>query len=255
MKKLMTHLYWGDPTAGFSFQLAKTLLDSGADMLEVGIPYTDPVCDGEVFQRACTRAITGGMTPLKVFDGIERLRDAGYAQPIYLTSYYGPICAMGAETVARKAKAVGVTGCIVPDLLLEEQGEFRKVCGKYGLSVIQFATVYSSKERLHDMCEASTDFIYCIALPGITGDKRRNKDDVKQIVRSLKQLSEKEIFVGFGISSPLEAKEILSFDADGIIVGSAITKLYETKTVQPNKKLPEIASFVKHLKAVTIEPN
>lgn len=233
MKKLMTHLYWGDPNKQFSSQLARTLVDSGADILEIGVPYTDPMCDGPVFQRACHRAIAAGTTPQDVFEGIEQLRNDGVAHPIYLTGYFGPIFKMGLATWMKKAQAVGVQGLIIPDILLEEQYELRREARKHNLSVIQFATVYSSAERLKQIVAASTDlpaqagFIYCIALPGVTGDVAGEREKLKKLIQSIKRLTALPIYVGFGIRNADDAKEILSFGADGIIVGSAIASLYE----------------------------
>ncbi|OGG19848.1 tryptophan synthase subunit alpha, partial [Candidatus Gottesmanbacteria bacterium RIFCSPHIGHO2_02_FULL_40_13] len=170
-KILMTHLYFGDPSEEFSLKLAETLLIGGVDILEVGIPYTDPVCDGEVFQRACKRALSNGMTPLQVLKGINRIREKGCKNPIYLTSYFAPIYKIGLKKFVTAAKSTGVTGLIIPDLLLEEQQNLRRLTDKYSLSLIQFATVYSTKKRLKEIIQASTNFIYCVSLPGVTGDR------------------------------------------------------------------------------------
>lgn len=245
---LVTHLYYGDPNKEFSDKLAQTLIESGADILEIGIPYTDPVCDGEVFQRACQRALIRGTTPKDVFDGIKRLHSK---TPIYLTSYYAPIYKIGIEKFVAQAKIAGVTGLIIPDILLEEQGELRKACNKHGLSLIQFATVYSSKERLKHIIEVSTDFIYCVSLPGVTGEGS-DYSKLLKLLKLLKSLTDKKIYVGFGIKSEEDVKNILGMGADGVIVGSAIARIYEKYLQQPEKSLPEIATFIKKMKACTI---
>lgn len=247
MKKLMTHLYWGDPNERFSSQLAKTLIDSGADILEIGVPYTDPMCDGPVFQRACHRAIAAGTTPQDVFDGIGQLRKGGVTHSIYLTSYFGPIFKMGVAKWMKKAQSVGVQGLIIPDILLEEQKESRREAKKHHLSVIQFATVYSSEERLKHVIAASTDFIYCIALPGVTGDAAGERNKLEALIRSVKRLTSLPIYVGFGIRNAADAKEILSYGADGIIVGSAIAAIYEKyidKKNMENESLTEISTLI-----------
>lgn len=253
MKKLlMTHLYFGDPSKEFSQQLAKTLSDSGADVLEIGIPYTDPVCDGEVFQRACKRALEGGVNPFDVIHAVKKLREAGVQKPMYLTSYYGPVFKKGIEKFVRLAHEAGVQGLIIPDLLLEEQEELRDACDKYTLSLIQFATVYSSKERLKQIIRASTDFIYCIALPGVTGDRSGHKASLNKLFKKLRKLTKKKIFVGFGIRSKQDARQVIDMGADGVIIGSAITRIYEKDIFHPEKSLPKIASFVKEIKESTI---
>lgn len=250
-KTLITHLYFGDPNEEFSLKLAQTLLDAGADILEIGIPYTDPVCDGEVFQRACKRALENGITPIKVLDGIREIRDKGYKQKIYLTSYYGPIFKIGIEKFVKNAKKVGVDGFIVPDILLEEQKELQNSCRRYGLSIIQFVTIYSNRERIKQIVEASNEFIYCISLPGVTGD-RANNNKLITLIKLIKSITEKPIYVGFGIKSQNDVKEMLSYGADGVIVGSAIANMYEKNIDQPEKNLPEISGFIKSLKKSTI---
>lgn len=251
----MTHLYWGDPSQEFSLQLAKTLVDSGADILEIGVPYTDPMCDGPVFQRACHRAIAAGTTPIDVFEGIRKLRTEGVTQPIYLTSYFGPIFKMGITQWMKRAQLVGVQGLIVPDILLEEQKDLQKEAKKRNLSVIQFATVYSSEERLRQIIKASTDFIYCIALPGVTGDAAGGRNKLRELMRSVKRLTSLPIYVGFGIRSAEDAKEILSYGADGIIIGSAIAAIYERyidKKDEEKQSLSRISQFVHSLAVISI---
>ena len=253
----MTHFYFGDPTKEFSLQLVKTLVDSEADILEIGIPYSDPVCDGDVFQRTCRRALEAGITPNDVFIGIKKLRsDSGQARMtkvhIYLTSYYAPIFKMGVREFVQRAKNVGVKGLIIPDLLLEEQIELRNDCDNNGLSLIQFATVYSSEERLKQIIDASTNFIYCVSLPGVTGDKRE-VTQLRQLLQVLKKMTNKKLFVGFGINSANDVKNIMAMEADGVIVGSAIARIYEEHLNTPEKSLVKIGEFVKGLKKSTIE--
>jgi len=252
-KSLMTHIYFGDQNKDFSIRLAQVLLDSGADILEVGIPYTDPVCDGEIFQRACKRAIENEITPFDVIDGIKILRQKGYKQPIYLTSYYGPIFKIGIKLFVTKAKEVGVQGLIIPDLLLEEQDDLSFVCKQNSLSIIQFATVYSSKERLKKICKASTDFMYCISLPGVTGDETGETKRLASLLNLLKEMTTKKIYVGFGIKSQKDAKDLLKLGADGVIVGSAIANIYESYLKNPFKSLEEVSFFVKRIKESTIK--
>ncbi|MBI3955522.1 tryptophan synthase subunit alpha [Candidatus Gottesmanbacteria bacterium] len=252
-KILMTHLYYSDPNREFSDQLAETLLNSGADFLEVGIAYTDPVCDGEVFQRACKRALLNGITPFQVLKGIKNIREKGCKNPIYLTSYFAPIYKIGLEKFVSLAKSTGVTGLIIPDLLFEEQQSLRRLTDKYGLSLIQFATVYSTKERLKETVRASTDFIYCVSLPGVTGDKKLALSEVEGLLKSLKSLTDKKIYVGFGIQNRDEVQKILEMGADGVIVGSAIAGMYEGNLYNPSKSLPKISQFINSLKEVTIK--
>ncbi len=260
MTKLMTHLYYGDPNEEFSQKLAMTLIESGADILEIGIPYTDPVCDGEIFQRACGRALSNDISPLKVMDGIKKVHKIGINQPIYLTSYYAPIYKIGVEKFVSIAKDAGIKGLIVPDILLEEQAELRRFCDMYGMSLIQFATVYSDKERLRQIIKASTNFIYCISLPGVTGENKLalspstslGVNSVEGLIKLIKSMTDKSIYVGFGIKTGEDARKIIGLGADGIIIGSAIAKIYEANINNPIKSLPKISKFIKSLKEGTI---
>ena len=248
---LMTHIYYGDPSEEFSVKLAKTLVAAGADILEIGVPYSDPVCDGEVFQRACKRALQNGTTPFNVFEGIKKIREKGYSQKIYLTSYYAPIFKIGIGKFVGLAKQAGVDGLIVPDIILEEQEKLQKYCRKFGLSLIQFATIYSDKERLKQICNASSHFIYCISLPGVTGDKV-TYSKLRELIKVIKSITNKSIYVGFGIKSPEDARKIIDLGADGIIVGSAIARIYEKNIFQPESTLAEISAFVRRLKESAI---
>src|SRR3989338_4146246 len=248
--KLMTHLYFGDPSTEFSLTLAKTLVENGADALEIGIPYTDPVCDGEVFQRSCARALCSVTSPYDVLEGAKKLSKT-LKVPIYLTSYYGPIFKIGVTKFVKMAKQAGVTGLIVPDLLLEEQSELSAACKEYGLSIIQFVTMYSTKERLEKIIAESSDFIYCTALPGVTGDKIQ-KDKLYKLLKLIKSNTNKKILVGFGISSGKDVKEIIKMGADGIIVGSAFAKIYGKNIKNPDCTLSQVGAFIKSLKEGTI---
>lgn len=260
-RTLMTHLYYGDPTEVFSLQLAKTLVDSGADILEIGIPYTDPVCDGEVFQRACQRGLNNGINPYKVLDGIKKWRKQGIRKPIYLTSYYGPIFKIGVEKFTRLAKDAGVNGLIVPDLLLEEQEDLGKYIARVRplgnlrsdpLSLVQFATVYSSRERLLKICKESNDFIYGMSLPGVTGDEGDKYEKVHKLIDDIKSISDKKVYIGFGIKSGEDAKKIIRYGADGIIIGSKIGRIYGKNLKDPFSTLAEISKFIKQIKGSTI---
>ncbi len=243
-KALMTHIYYGDPDEEFSLNLGETLLKSGTDILEIGIPYTDPVCDGEVFQRACKRAIDNRVTPFKVLEGISKLRKKGYKQKIYLTSYFGVIFKIGIEKFINEAKKSRVDGLIVPDILLEEQGDLQKICDKYRLPLIQFATVYSTKDRLKKICQTSKDFIYCISVPGVTGDDNVDRVRLQTLIQKLQIMSANDVYVGFGIDSAQKARQICDLGADGVIIGSAIARIYE-KYIRSGKSVQDSFSQVK----------
>lgn len=253
----MTHLYFGDPSEMFSLRLAQTLTDNGADILEIGIPYSDPVADGPVFQRACSQALEGGTTPLKVLAGIRRMREQGIKQPIYITSYIGPIFKMGVQKFTQEVTKAGAQGIITPDILLEEQKELLHFAKKYQVNVVQFVTPYSSDARIQTMLRYTQGFLYCVSVPGVTGSRdkvaRQTLDLVKRVIRiRIKMSSTIPIYVGFGISKPAQVRQIIKAGADGVIIGSAIGSLYEKSLEDPDKALSNIATFAQRLKTATI---
>ena len=218
----MTHLYYGDISPKFSEELVMKLVAAGADILEIGIPYSDPVCDGPVFQRACREALKNGITPLDVLAGIKRIGQKT-KKPIYLTSYFGPIFKLGTEKFCNLAKDAGVNGLIIPDFPIEEQVNFPEI----NLPVIQFATVYSDEKRLERIIGKSIEFIYCIGLSGVTGD-RGSGEEIGSLISKIKKLTDIKIYCGFGIKTPDDAKKIIKMGADGIIIGSAIAEIYQS---------------------------
>jgi len=247
MKTLMTHFYYGDISPEFSQKLALTLMEAGADILEIGIPYSDPVCDGEIFQAACRQALKQGITPDDVFSGIKKIREKTDI-PIYLTSYFGPVFKIGVERFLKKALESGVNGFIIPDLPLEEQ--------KFKLPLIQFATVYSNEERLRQIVQASRDFIYVMSLPGITGDKHHGRENLKKLLGMIKRQTDKKTYVGFGIRTPEEAAEIIEMGADGVIIGSAIAEIYSLHPLKYEESLEKIRKLVINIKkAISWEYN
>ena len=237
----MTHLYYGDISPKFSDNLAITLFNSGADMLEIGIPYSDPVSDGPVFQKACRQALERGITPLDVLKGIKKIREKT-DKPIYLTSYFGPIFKLGAEKFCNLAKDAGINGLIIPDFPIEEQVNFPKT----NLPIIQFATVYSDKKRLKKIIHKSAEFIYFIGLAGVTGD-RVEFIKLRKFIKFIKSITDKTVYCGFGIRTPDDAKKIIKMGADGVIVGSAIAEFYQDSSnlEQTFKKIEELVRNIK----------
>lgn len=244
-KILMTHLYYGDVSPKFSEELALQLISSGADILEIGIPYSDPVSDGPVFQKACREALENGITPFDVLKGIKNIREKT-DKPIYLTSYFAPVYKLGVERFLKMGKESGVNGLIIPDLPFDEQEQYAEIFKKNNLPIIQFATVYSDNTRLKKIIEKTDDFIYCISLPGVTGDKGDEKG-IKNLITKIKKLTDKKIYCGFGIKTPQNAKNIIKIGADGVIVGSAIAEIYQ-KEKNAFESLEKIKKLIKSIK-------
>ncbi len=256
----MMHLYYGDPSERFSDALARTLLDNGADMLEIGIPSTRPVGDGEVLQRACNRAISAGMTPQGVFDGIKKLRRDGYRQPVYVMSYASEVKKIGIEAFVQAVHVVGGQGVIIPDMMRSLQTKLRTMGRVHDIRVIRFARPEDSDSSIRMMASEEVpgkayDFIYCIGVSGMTGVRKQIYDQTFRHIRRVKRLTRDRVLVGFGISKPEQVQKIIAAGADGVIIGSAVATIYEKyekNLGSPRKALEDIAAFTKMIKQSTI---
>ncbi len=247
---LMTHVYYGDPVSTFSDRLMETLLDNGADILELGIPYSDPVCDGPTFQQACMRSLAAGTTPEDCFEGIRKLRAKGYTQPVVITTYYNSIFMMGEERFMKRVKEVGAQAVIVPDIIKEESISLEKAAQKFAVDLIPFATPHSTKERLGFVLKNAHGFVYTMALSSTTGARAQASSKILKTIKLVKKVSPLPVLVGFGISSLTQAKHYIDGGADGVIIGSAIAKYYEKYLQEPQKALTEIADFIKSIKSI-----
>jgi len=241
-KPLICYFMAGYPSMEGSYLTAKTLIEAGADMLEVGVPFSDPVADGSTIQVAHEKAVKDGITPINVFELTSRLKEEYPNIPLVLMTYYNPIFVMGEDRFAESAKKHGADGFIVPDLPPEEADEFKKVASKHGLETIFLLAPTSHEKRIRLIGEKSDSFIYYVSLTGITGERDTLPwEELQQKVNQIKQLTGKNVAVGFGVSKK-EHTEKLSKIADGVIVGSAVVKL------QGKSDLEGIKSLIKHLK-------
>jgi len=249
----MTHVYYGDPSEEFSLRLIETLAQNGADIIELGIPFSDPIADGPVFQLACERALNAGITPIKCIEAIKRLRSAGLKTPIVVTTYFNIPYVMGFEKFLDMIKEAGAQGLLVPDLPAEEAKPYLKHTAKMGLHLILQATPTTSKERLKTIVEAATGFIYLVSLEGVTGSKLTNPNTTFKLIKEVKAQTRTPVMVGFGISKREQAETIITAGADGVVVGSAYAKIY-TKSIQnPIITLPKIAQLSREIKAGCIK--
>ncbi len=241
-KPLICYFMAGYPSLEKSYQVAKTLIENGADILEVGIPFSDPVADGPTIQVAHEKAVKDGITPLNVFELTEKLKKDFPDVPLIAMTYYNPIFVMGEEKFISLAKSAGIDGFIVPDLPPEEASSFKKRSNEKGLATVFLLAPTSYEERIKLVGSMSDGFIYYVSLTGITGARDQLPwEELEKKVKEIKNLTGKKVAVGFGVSKK-EHTERLSHISDGIIVGSAIVKL------QGNFDLEGIKSLVKELK-------
>ncbi len=224
---LMPFLVSGYPNENTFIRLLKKFEQSGADLIEVGIPFSDPLADGKTIQASSQKALENGISIERTFQFLSRLND--YKTPLILMSYFNPVIHYGLEKFVRKAFALGVRGLIIPDLIPEEGGTARKLCTHYNIDLIYLLAPTSNGTRRKLIINKSHGFIYLVSLAGVTGARKALPSSLVGWIRHVKKESSLPVCVGFGISDAQQAGT-LSRAADGIIVGSAIIdKINSTK--------------------------
>lgn len=245
---LIPFIIAGDPEIETTEALIKEMAGCGADIIEIGVPFSDPLLDGPTIQSASYRALRRGVGLREIFNMTKRL--VGIDQPLVLMTYYNPVFRYGLKNFATDCKANGIDGVIIPDLPPEEAGPWIKEARAVQLDTIFLASPTSSLERIRRVSQHSRGFIYYISVTGVTGVREKLPRDLEESVKRIKDQTQKPVSVGFGISSPEQVKEISRF-ADGIIVGSAIVKIIEenlTQTYLVNKIYDFISSLANALK-------
>ncbi len=211
----------GDPDLDTSAQILLRLQASGADIIELGIPYSDPLADGPVIQAAAARALNGGTTPIDVFNLLTNLRGK-LLVPVVLFTYSNPLLKFGMESFCDEAAKAGVSGFVVPDLPLEEAERLSPIASKRGLDLILLAAPTTPSERMKRVANSSRGFTYLVSVTGVTGERSVVESRVEALVKELKQYCSTPVAVGFGISGPEQVLQVRGWGADGVIVGSAL---------------------------------
>jgi len=235
----------GDPDLETSYEIALALERAGSDMIELGIPFSDPIADGPTIQRATMRALESGTTPPKVLKLVERLRRRT-DMPIFLMTYFNLPFRYGLKEFCRDASAAGVDGLIIPDLPPEEGDEYAGMAREAGLATVFLAAPTSSIERLRLIASMSTGFIYCVSVTGVTGERERLSAEVESMTAKLRRVTDKPIGVGFGISKPEHVREVGRL-ADAAIVGSAIIRRMEEAMGEGRNPVEEVERFASQL--------
>ncbi|MCI0403894.1 MAG: tryptophan synthase subunit alpha, partial [Acidobacteria bacterium] len=222
---LVAYVTAGDPNLRFTEKLVLRLAEAGADVIELGVPFSDPIADGPVIQRASERALRARTKLTDVLKLAARIRRRS-AVPLVLFSYYNPVLQLGLERFAERAAAAGVNGVLITDLTPEEAGEYVRVMRRHGLDTVFLAAPTSTRARLRQIARLSRGFVYLISRRGVTGMKSDVPSEVKPMVRRLRRLTRLPIAVGFGIARP-EQVAALNGVADGVVVGSALVECCE----------------------------
>ena len=235
----------GDPNLETTAKALEVLAKNGADLIELGVPYSDPLADGPTIQAAATRALQKGVQLDDVLAIVKQVAPK-IEIPIILFTYYNPIYYRGIKSFLQQVKDVGVSGLVVPDLPLEEAETLLSSAAEIGIEVILLVAPTSSQERIDAIASKSQGFIYLVSVTGVTGVRTQIAMGVKDLVADLHKSTDKPIGVGFGISSPEQAKQVKDWGADAVIVGSAIVKRLADGT--PESGLKAIADFCSSLK-------
>ena len=240
-KAFVAYVMAGDPDEATALEIIKGLPGAGVDIIEMGLPFTDPMADGPTIQLAGQRALDGGMTLEKTLATARAFRETDQATPIVLMGYYNPIYSRGVDRFLEDAKAAGIDGLIVVDLPPEEDNELCIPAQAAGMNFIRLATPTTDDARLPKVLQNTSGFVYYVSITGITGAAEAQADDVAPEVARIKSATDLPVIVGFGIKTP-EAAQSIAGVADGAVVGSAIVKL-----VEEGKPVPEILAYVASL--------
>ncbi|MFO7697825.1 MAG: tryptophan synthase subunit alpha [Anaerolineae bacterium] len=221
---LITYLTLGYPSPQASLPLVQALADGGADIIELGVPFSDPVADGPVIQRASHAALEAGITPEGCLDLAAQIRASGVGQPLVLMGYYNPIYTIGQEAYVRRCAESGVDGLIVPDLPPEEADALDAACRQHNVALIYLVAPTSSPERRAVIAARTEGFMYLVSRLGTTGRGELPVEALRAQVSALRPLAHTPIAVGFGVSTPEQVRAVAATGADGVIVGSAIVE-------------------------------
>lgn len=251
-KALITYIAAGDPSLEATAVLIKRIEAAGADMIELGLAFSDPLADGPTIQAGSQRALAAGANTDAVLALVKRVREEGVRLPILIMTYYNLLLRPGLATFCSHAKEAGVDGLIIPDVPMEEADELLEATRAVGLDLVQFVAPTSPPERIQRAAQLATGFVYCLTLTGVTGARSELPTRFKQTVALAKEATETPVAVGFGISTPEHVRQVAEL-ADGVIVGSAIVRLCgEGRPI--DEMADRIGSFVSQLKAATRVP-
>lgn len=241
-KAFIPFITGGDPSLEITQQLLYAMEEAGADIIEIGIPFSDPIAEGPVIQAANERALAAGCTTDRLFETVKKAREKVQVPMVFLT-YLNPIFTYGKERFMERCRECGIQGVIVPDMPFEEKGELREVCTKYGIEIISLIAP-TSHERITAIAKEAEGYIYCVSSLGVTGMRKEISTDIQGMVDKVRQVTKVPCAVGFGISTPEQAQQMAAV-SDGVIVGSRIVKIVEE---YGEKAVPYVKEYVGNMK-------
>ncbi|SIS96538.1 tryptophan synthase subunit alpha [Alicyclobacillus vulcanalis] len=250
-KLLIPFVVAGDPDYERSLDLASAILDAGADMLEIGFPYSDPLADGPVIQAAAVRSLKQGTRLVDCLRLVADLRKRS-AKPLIAFTYVNPLVQYGVDRFFAELAAAGGDGVIVPDVPLEEAGEVADAAEQHGICFVPLVAPTSGESRVRAIVRAARGFVYCVSSLGVTGERQQVSQQVRALVDLVRKHTDLPACVGFGVSRPDHVREIAEF-ADGVIVGSAYVRRIADAIEAGRDPIPEVAAFTEQLKQAATE--
>jgi len=244
---LVAYVTCGDPDLATTREVIRAAIEAGASIIELGVPFSDPLADGPVIQRASERALKHGTSLEHVLTLAAEIREYSQSVGLVIFSYLNPILRMGLAKFCHVARAAGIDGTLITDLPIEESAEYLREARKNDLATIFLAAPTSTDQRLKRIAEVSSGFIYAISRTGVTGERQQMSADARGLVKRLRQISKLPVAVGFGISTPDQFAAVGKF-ADAAVVGSAIVHLIEQN---PAREAESVAEFIRQLTAVS----
>jgi len=243
---LIPYITVGYPTVETTLKLVPLFASTGCDIVELGIPFSDPLADGATIQRASYEALRRGVTPETCFDVAQELRRRVKVPLVFMT-YYNPVLKFGLKRFCSKCAGVGIDGLIIPDLPPEEGKELEELTRRQGLDLVYLLSPASTEERIKLVTSRSSGFVYLVSLTGVTGTRDRLPEELEGFVARVREKTEKPLCVGFGVSTPEQARRV-SRVADGVIVGSRIIQLLDE-----DESLGNACSFIKSLRRALLQ--
>ena len=248
-KALVCYVTAGDPSFERMAEIVLALGEAGADAVEIGIPFSDPLADGPSIQASSQRALDSGMTTRRTLDVVRQIRQRNTDLPLILMTYYNPLLRYGLEAYAEAAVMAGADAHIVTDLTPEEAGGWKQISATHDLDTIFLLAPTSTAKRIETVARLTSGFVYCVSRTGVTGARQDVPAELMQVVTQIKAQTPLPVCVGFGISLPEHVKRISAF-ADGVVVGSALVDLMHRQRDEATL-LPQIRDYVAGLKAAT----
>ena len=246
-KKLVTFTTGGDPDLNTSLEILKTIINNGIDIIEIGMPFSDPMADGPTIQESSVRSLANGTKINDIFELVMNIRKFNNEIPIILMGYYNSIFNLGIDNFTAKCASTGVDGLIIVDLQPEEDSELYTKSKEKNIDLIRLITPTTDQKRLNTILNNASGFLYYVTVTGITGQNSANIDDLKNSINSIKSSTKLPIVAGFGIKNRNDVEQISTF-TDGVVVGSSIVNIIKDNLNNKNKMINEIKVFTKDLK-------